>query len=121
MNHSTLMHPILSCFALTLMVLIAPEALSQQLPNVLPDGIDTSSSDPTSVLIAVVKFVISIVLWISVALLAAKTIIEAIKDIKEARDGDSKWVSAGKSIAGGIFFFLIILAMALWIQGAFLG
>lgn len=112
--------PLCAFLLLVTLVFVAPDAVSQRLPDVLPDGVETESTDPTSVLVGVFKFVISLVLWLSVLGLAAKTIIEAIKDVKEARDGDSKWISAGKSIAGGVFFFLIILALALWIQGAFL-
>lgn len=100
---------------------LTPDVLADtRLPEVLPDSVDTSSSDPASIMVSVVKFVIGLVLWVAIAVLALKTIIEAIKDIKEARDGDSKWVSAGKSIAGGIFFFVLALAIALWIQGTFL-
>lgn len=112
--------PLCAFLLLVTLVLFAPDAVSQRLPDVLPDGVETESTDPAAVIVAVFKFVIAVVLWLCVLALAAKTIIEAIKDVKEARDGDSKWVSAGKSIAGGVFFFLIILALALWIQGAFL-
>ena len=53
--------------------------------------------------------------------MALKIILEAMKDIKEAKDGDTKWVSAFKSIGGGVVFFIFVLALALWITGNFLG
>jgi len=101
---------------------LAPDALAQSfdLPNVLPDAVNADSSDPVEVIVQVVTLVVRLILWIAVALLALKTILEAVKDIREARDGDTKWVSAGKSIVGGILFFVLILALALWIQGQFL-
>jgi|GEM_PF-7075948 len=112
--------PVTALLLMVFLMLIAPEALSQRLPNVLPDGVSTTGNDPAEIIVSVFKVVVSLVLWLAVLGLAVKTIIEAIKDIKEAKDGDSKWISAGKSIAGGVFFFLVVLALALWIQGAFL-
>ena len=103
--------------------ILAPEVVAQngfELPDVLPDNVNTEEGDPVSVIVSVVKLVVALVLWIAVALLAAKTILEAVKDIRDARDGDTKWVSAGKSIVGGILFFVLILALALWIQNSFL-
>jgi hypothetical protein len=59
------------------------------------------------------------VLWIAVAYLGVKVLLEALKDIRDAKDGDTKWISAGKSIAGGVMFFLVALAIAIWITNQF--
>ena len=90
------------------------------LPNILPDGVDADESNPVNLFVQIIQYIVGFVLWVGVLYAAAMVIIEAIKDIKAAKDGDTKWVSAGKSVAGGVFLFLIILAIALWITNQFL-
>jgi|SRR5690606_7402934 hypothetical protein len=90
------------------------------LPNILPDAIDADDNDPVSLGVQIVKYVVAFVLWVAVLWAAVLVITEAIKDIKAAKDGDTKWISAGKSIVGGIFLFLTVLAIALWVTNWFL-
>lgn len=90
------------------------------LPNILPDAIDADENDPVSLGVQIVKYIVAFVLWLAVLWVAVMVITEAIKDIKAAKDGDTKWISAGKSIVGGIFLFLTVLAIALWVTNWFL-
>lgn len=105
-----------------LMAMLFSSGVLAQVPE-LPDltiGDADTSGDPLEVFINVVRVVVAAVLWGGVLFLGVKTIMESIKDIQAAKDGDTKWVSAGKSMAGGIFFFVMALAIAIWIQTAFL-
>lgn len=89
------------------------------LPGLEMDGVNTDSSNPLDVLLNIFKYVAAVVLWIAVAYLGVKVLLEALKDIRDAKDGDTKWISAGKSIAGGVMFFLVALAIAIWITNQF--
>ncbi|MGM8229145.1 hypothetical protein ACSV5M_21390 [Cellvibrio sp. ARAG 10.3] len=90
------------------------------LPNVLPEGVDPNESDPVNLFVMIGQYFVGFLLWIGVLYLAVKVIWEAIGDVRDAKNGDTKWIAAGKSIAGGIFFFLLVLALALWITNQFL-
>lgn len=97
------------------------DAIAQpRLPQVLPDGVDADDDDPVNLIVQIVQYAVGFVLWVGVLWTAVLVITEAIKDIKAAKDGDTKWIAAGKSIAGGIFLFLVVLAIALWITNQFL-
>lgn len=104
-------------FALLLPSLSFADAPS--LPGLEMDGVDTDSGNPLDVLLNIFKYVAAVVIWIAVAYLGVKVLLEALKDIRDAKDGDTKWISAGKSIAGGVMFFLVALAIAIWITNQF--
>jgi len=90
------------------------------LPNVLPDGVDADDDDPVNMLVQIIKYIVAVVLWLGVLYAGLKVIWEAIGDIRDAKNGDTKWIAAGKSIASGIFLFLVVLAIALWLTNQFL-
>lgn len=83
------------------------------------DGVETDSGNPLDILLNIFKYVAAVILWIAVAYLGVKVLLEALKDIRDAKDGDTKWISAGKSIAGGVMFFLVALSIAIWISSQF--
>ena len=118
---STLMHWI-QIIGFVIFGLWAVDGLAQtpQLPDLNIDGVDTGESDPMALLISIAKVIFRVILWIGVLFLGVKVLIESFKDIRDAKDGDTKWIAAGKSIASGVFFFIVALALALWIQGALL-
>lgn len=90
-----------------------------QLPGLEMDGVETDSGNPLDILLNIFKYVAAVILWIAVAYLGVKVLLEALKDIRDAKDGDTKWISAGKSIAGGVMFFLVALSIAIWISSQF--
>jgi hypothetical protein len=107
-----------------LMVVVAllwPAIASAQpeLPGLEMDGVDTDGGNPLDILLSIFKYVAAVILWIAVAYLGVKVLLEALKDIRDAKDGDTKWISAGKSIAGGVMFFLVALSIAIWISSQF--
>lgn len=108
--------------AITMLGLFGPlDATAQpRLPQVLPDGVDADDDDPVNLLVQIVQYAVGFVLWVGVLWTAVKVITEAIGDIRDAKNGDTKWIAAGKSIASGIFLFLVVLALALWITNQFL-
>ncbi len=105
--------------AFTLLLPSLSFADAPSLPGLEMDGVDTDSGNPLDVLLNIFKYVAAVVIWIAVAYLGVKVLLEALKDIRDAKDGDTKWVSAGKSIAGGVMFFLVALAIAIWITNQF--
>ena len=120
-NYHSLTHwmllGLMVAFALLLPSLSFADAPS--LPGLEMDGVDTDSGNPLDVLLNIFKYVAAVVIWIAVAYLGVKVLLEALKDIRDAKDGDTKWISAGKSIAGGVMFFLVALAIAIWITNQF--
>jgi|TARA_R110000850_G_scaffold97031_5_gene202731 hypothetical protein len=116
LNHWMLLG-LMVAFALLLPSLSFADAPS--LPGLEMDGVDTDSGNPLDVLLNIFKYVAAVVIWIAVAYLGVKVLLEALKDIRDAKDGDTKWISAGKSIAGGVMFFLVALAIAIWITNQF--
>lgn len=104
---------------LTMFLSLDAEA-QPRLPDVLPDGVDANENDPANLLIQIVKFIVGVVLWVGVLWLGVRVIWEAIGDVRDAKNGDTKWIAAGKSIAGGVFMFLAVLAVALWLTNQFL-
>ena len=121
LNYQSLNHwmrlGLMVAFALLLPSLSFADAPS--LPGLEMDGVDTDSGNPLDVLLNIFKYVSAVVIWIAVAYLGVKVLLEALKDIRDAKDGDTKWISAGKSIAGGVMFFLVALAIAIWITNQF--
>lgn len=121
LNYQSLNHwmrlGLMVAFALLLPSLSFADAPS--LPGLEMDGVDTDSGNPLDVLLNIFKYVAAVVIWIAVAYLGVKVLLEALKDIRDAKDGDTKWISAGKSIAGGVMFFLVALAIAIWITNQF--
>ncbi|UTF61263.1 MULTISPECIES: hypothetical protein [Gilvimarinus] len=105
--------------AFTLLLPSLSFADAPSLPGLEMDGVNTDSGNPLDVLLNIFKYVAAVVIWIAVAYLGVKVLLEALKDIRDAKDGDTKWVSAGKSIAGGVMFFLVALAIAIWITNQF--
>ncbi|WP_049722450.1 hypothetical protein [Gilvimarinus polysaccharolyticus] len=111
---------VFSCLLIVIAWLWPSIASAQpQLPGLEMDGVETDSGNPLDILLNIFKYVAAVILWIAVAYLGVKVLLEALKDIRDAKDGDTKWISAGKSIASGVMFFLVALAIAIWISSQF--
>lgn len=80
-------------------------------------GLD-GKKDPMSMFYIIIKYVVKVILWLSVIGAAVVLIKNVVKEInKVRRDEDGKWGAVVGEVVGNIVALLCVIAFATWLTG----
>lgn len=109
--------PLLTLVGVVLLFISLPSHADFELPTVSIPGI-TNSSSGIEIVIALIKYVVKMVLWVLVVLVGAGCIKNIIKSVhKVRRDEEAKWADVIGEIIGNVVIVITVILLAGWVTG----
>ncbi len=109
-------NPLLTLVSLLLLAISVPSLAAEfDLPAVNMPGV-TNSSSAIEIIVAVVKYIVKMILWIFVVIAGVGFIKNTIKSVhKVRRDEEGQWGAVVGDITGNAAIVIVAILLAVWV------